>query len=164
MLIRLVCSLLLFMCSSIVWGAQIYSVALKSLTTDTQVQLKEYKDKLLIVTIFEPECAWCMKQFKALQKLQHQCEASIASVGVGIGNKEGLKELVRRTKVSFATAEASPSFIALVGEPKGTPFTILFDEKGELITTLLGYIPHKKLRYAFQDICPMENTEQRATL
>lgn len=144
---------LLFLTSSPLWGASLYTIKLDNLLKLETVNFSDYKNKLLIVSIFEPECPWCLKQFKALEKLYSNCPSNIQPIAVGMGNKQQLKTLVYRSKISFPALAASPEFLDLIGQPKGTPFTLILDQEGKLVTTLQGYIPYQKLSFAFQDIC-----------
>jgi thioredoxin-related protein len=143
----------LLLTSSPLWGASLYTIELDNLLKLETVNLGDYKNKLQIISIFEPECPWCLKQFKALEKLYDNCSADIQPIAVGVGNKQQLKSLVYRSKISFPALAASPDFLDIIGQPKGTPFTLILDQKGNLVTTLQGYIPYQKLSYAFQDIC-----------
>ncbi|MBU2978055.1 redoxin family protein [Alteromonas sp. C1M14] len=145
-----------FLASFPLWGAgnnPLYSLELDALMNLERVSLGDYKHQILVVTVFEPQCPWCMKQFKALEDLYQNCANHLQPVAVGVGDKKGLKEIVYKTKISFPAAVASPDFIAMVGEPKATPFSLIIDDNGDLVTTIEGYVPLAKLRYAFQDVC-----------
>jgi thioredoxin-related protein len=144
---------LLLLTSAPLWGASLYTIKLDNLREIDTVTLSEYKDKLLIISVFEPECPWCLKQFKAVEKLYRNCAGEIQPIAVGVGSKQKLKSLVYRAKISFPALEASPDFMSLIGNPTGTPFTLIIDQQGNLVTTLQGYIPYEKLSYAFQDTC-----------
>jgi thioredoxin-related protein len=149
-------ALSVYFASSPLWGASLYSITLDSLTQLDTIAFEEYREKYLVLTIFEPECPWCMKQFKALETLYSTCHSKLQPIGVGIGSKKGLKDIVYRTKITFPAGQASSEFIELFGQPSATPFSIIVNEKGDLVTTLQGYIPLEKLTYAFQDICTQE--------
>lgn len=149
-------ALSVFFTSSPLWGASFYAVTLDSLTQLDTISLADYRDKYLVLTVFEPECPWCMKQFKALETLYSTCQSRLQPIGIGIGSKKGLKDIVYRTKITFPAGQASSAFIALVGQPTATPFSIIVNEQGGLVTTLQGYIPLEKLKYAFQDICSQD--------
>ncbi|GEA13077.1 redoxin domain-containing protein [Alteromonas sp. KUL49] len=146
-------ALSLILVSSPSWGASLYSIKLDSLTQLDTIALEDYQNKILVLTIFEPECPWCMKQFKALEALYTNCDSKLQPIGIGLGSIKGLKAIVYRTKITFPAGQASTEFIALVGQPQATPFSIIVDESGQLITSFQGYIPLEKLEYAFQDIC-----------
>lgn len=143
----------LFLISLPCWGASLDTIQLNSLINEKPVNFSHYREIPLIVIVFEPECPWCLKQFKAYEKLKSDCQDSLQVVAVGVGYRKGLKEMVRKAQISFPAAEATPTFIRLIGQPKATPFSLILDENGGLITSLQGYIPYKKLSHAFQDVC-----------
>ena len=122
------------------------------LLNDTVVSLADYNDTLLILTFFEPDCPWCYRQLKALNKLSKQCR-HIQAVAVGIhGNRQQLRKEARRAKIQFPAITASLAFQRSIGKIPATPWNILI-ENGEIKATLRGYHSYEKFRQAFSDIC-----------
>ena len=149
---RLVFLLVLALGCTAARSASLFELSLPSLTELSQQPLGDYKNQYLIISMFEPECSWCLKQLKDLELLNAHCHSVLAPVAIGVGQRRGLQTLIRRAKITFPALEASPALIALTGQPEVTPFTLLINPYGELVTTLTGYIPLEKLEFAFQDI------------
>ncbi len=119
----------------------LHRYSLSSLQKDGEISLAAYKDKIILLSFFEPDCKWCNKQMKALNKLQQQCGHSVQPVAVGVhGKRRELKQELRKAKVSYPAFLASRELLETTGNIASTPITLVIDESGEFVAPLQGYI------------------------
>ncbi len=116
------------------------------------------KEKIILLSFFEPNCPWCYRQMKVFNKLQDTCNHSIQPVMVGInGNAIALRKDLRKAKVHFPALKANKQLRQQFDVP-ATPWTLMIDAEGQLITTIRGYTPFKDFAEVFTEECPLEKT------
>ncbi len=131
-------------------GAKLPVLALENLFAEAPILLKAKGNNLLFVTFFENKCRWCLRQMNTYQNFQQKLNANFVMVGVG-DSKTKLRHWAKRAGTSLPTALASDELLSLVGVPKVTPFTLIFNPKGGFITKVTGYIkPHQLEKLALQ--------------
>ena len=92
-----------------------------------------------VLVLFEPECTWCFKQVRVLNRLQQQC-ASFRAAGVGVnGSRRALLAEVRRLRADFPLYEASQALLADLGQIPGTPLMIYIDQSGQFENFSRGF-------------------------
>lgn len=135
-------------------AASLLEFSLPSLRQQETVELMAFKGKFMLMTFIEPECPWCHRQMKVLNILARDCSSGVQPIVVGInGNKLALRKELRKAKVNFPAFEASKQLREAVGDVPATPWTILADPNGKVVTTLRGYIKKEKLLAVFAPYC-----------
>ena len=120
--------------------------ALKNLNTGRLEPLQEFSGKPVIISFFEPECSWCFKQLKDLEKLSHRCDQAIQPLAIGVnGATPELKQLFARTRVSFPAFVASKRLQADIGGIPATPISVFIGAQGQLLGATRGYKPLPEL-------------------
>lgn len=128
----------------------LHNFSLSSLQNKGQVPLSDYKDKILLLSFFEPDCKWCYKQMKAFNQLQEDCSHSIQPIAVGVhGRRSELKQELRKAKVSYPAFIASDKLLQATGDIASTPITLIIGAQGEFIAPLNGYITLEKFHEIF---------------
>ena len=98
------------------------------------------------MVFFQPECTWCLRQFKAINDLAESCSQSFEAVAVGFrGNRNELRKELRRLRPQFPAYQASPRLLDSVGDIEATPLILVGDSDGGLVTWMRGYIPRDQL-------------------
>ncbi len=120
------------------------ALQLTNLMQQGDITLKPQENKLLFLTFFENKCRWCLRQITTYNKVKNKVPANFIMVGVG-DSKTVLRHWAKRAQPLIPVALASEDLIQLVGEPKVTPFTIIFDSKGRFVTKVTGYIKEEVL-------------------
>lgn len=139
--------------NSLAQGA-LQDLALPSLRGDGEHALSEYRGKVVLMSFFEPDCPWCYRQMKVLNRLQAQCGDHLQPLSVGVnGDVLRLRKEVRRAKVQYPALSATPSLMNVVGDVPATPWTLIFGPQGQLLGTLQGYIRLEKMQKLFADYC-----------
>jgi len=131
-----------------------YDQPLPALTDSTQHRLQDYSGKILLISLFEPECSWCYKQMKVFNQIVQACNSQLQPLAVGIhGRKKALRREVHRAQAKFPTFQAPPSWLKSVGEVPATPWTLVVDSKGTIVATVRGYFGYEKVQKAFPELC-----------
>ncbi len=138
-----------------VFSAQMLDFTLPHLQEPGEKSLEEYQGKPVFMVFFEPDCSWCFRQMKAFKQLQDKCGDSLQSIAVGTnGEKDRLLKEVRRAKINYPSFIATAELIEAVGgEIPSTPWTLVSDSNGELITHFRGYHTLEKLQPLLPESC-----------
>ena len=146
------------------WGLvpQAYSsfnyIELPSLTDKSSVNIADYRDKVLLVSFFEPECPWCHRQMKVFNRVLTECSNLLQPLSVGInGSEQKLRPELRRAKVKYAAVKGTPELLKLTGEIPATPWTLIFGPKGQLLGTWQGYLKFEQIQEIFPSLCAIKN-------
>lgn len=132
-------------------GSSLYQIELPGLNTNERIDIQNYEGQLLLLSFFEPDCRWCYRQMKVFNEIHNQCQA-IKPVAVGIrGDSRALRKEVRRAQVEYPAAEATSSLLAIVGEIPATPWTLVVNQKGEIIASVRGYYRQEQWQAAFDN-------------
>lgn len=135
-------------------AGSLYDLALPSLTGPGSIPLADYRGRFLLLTFFEPDCGWCLRQLRALEALQGRCSDDLQSLAVGVHGRDlALRRELRRARVSLAAGRASGELLALVGEVPATPWTLLLGPAGEVVATLRGFVREEQLAAGFPAFC-----------
>lgn len=127
--------------------ASLLDFELRSLSAPERHTLEQYQGAPMLMMFFEPECSWCARQFRVLDKLQAECEGSFNPIAVGInGSRRELLEEYRKQSPAIPTYQASSRLVAVVGGVPATPFTLVADAQGQPLGWLRGYMSEEKLR------------------
>jgi len=103
--------------------------------------------------IFQPDCSWCKKQGKALTEAFKQCKSSVNITLVGAkGNVRELKKELKHYHPSIPAFVADRKFLRVIGGYQASPTTLIYDDKGQLITKKRGFIPYDNLSKALKII------------
>lgn len=138
-------------------AAGFFELSLDRLDKKESLTLADYQGSVVLLTFFEPECAWCNRQLKTLEYLGESCNDDLRSIAVGInGRADALRKELRRARVSFPGAKASAALLEKVGEIPATPWTLVLTPDGDLAATLRGFISAEPLAAAFPELCPSE--------
>lgn len=135
-------------------AASLLDFRLPSLHSGQQISLEKFRGQLILLSFFEPGCAWCYRQMKAFNRLTDTCTQHIQPLAVGINGKpEKLRRELRRAKVKFPAFSGTRELLSAVGKVPATPWTLVADSEGAVISTLRGYMPLEKLTLAFGGLC-----------
>ena len=99
--------------------------------------------------IYQPDCSWCKKQGKILERAFKQCQNSMNIVLVGTkGNTRQLRKELKHYHNDIPAFIADRKFLRDIGGYQASPTTLIYNEKGELIVKKRGFIPEEKLASA----------------
>jgi len=106
-----------------------------------------------VAMIFQPDCSWCKKQGKALTEAFKQCKSSVNITLVGAkGNVRELKKELKHYHPGIPSFAADRKFLRAIGGYQASPTTLIYDDKGQLITKKRGFIPYDNLSKALNII------------
>lgn len=132
--------LLMWLCCANTVAESLLDFSLPDLQAQGDVDLSQYRGKVLLVSFFEPDCPWCFRQMKDFNRLVESCEHQLQPIAVGVnGNRQQLRKELRKAKVQFPGLKANRELIDAIGEVPATPWTLVADQRGKLVATLRGY-------------------------
>ena len=115
--------------------------------------MKKSSILFILLSFFEPNCPWCYRQMKVFNKLDSSCGKHIQPVVVGInGNARALRKELRKAKVGFPALKASKELKSIFSVP-ATPWTLVIDADGQLLTSIRGYKPLEDFSDIFKQEC-----------
>jgi len=127
--------------------------ALKPLKSTQKLTAVEDNGLTTVTMIFQPDCSWCKKQGKVLAKAFQLCKSSINITLVGTkGNARQLKKELKHYPQDIPAFIADRKFLRSIGGYQASPTTLIFDNKGELVTKKRGFIPEDKLTKALNTL------------
>lgn len=125
----------------------LYDFELRSLAGPQRIDLQRFKDKPSLMVLVEPDCPWCFRQVRALNRLMHKCSQQFQPIGLGInGSRKALLAEYRKLRPEFPTLQANRQLLQVLGDIPGTPFNLLVAPNGKPLHWLRGYIPGEKLQ------------------
>ena len=109
--------------------------------------MERFRGAPILMMFFEPECGWCLRQFKVLDKVQEDCKGAVRPVAVGInGSRQELLSEHRRINPDIPTYQASSGLLGAIGGVPATPYTVIADNEGQPLGWLRGYVTEEQLR------------------
>ena len=124
---------------------------LRSLDEPETHSLQRYAGKPLLMVFFQPECNWCLRQFRTIRTLTESCNSGFATIAVGVhGNRQELKKELRRLRADVPAYQSSPILLESVGSIEATPLILVGDSEGLFVDWMRGYIPDDQLTEALE--------------
>lgn len=112
----------------------------------TEVDLRQYNGTPVVMVLFEPDCPWCFKQVKSMNRHYSACGQQFQPLAIGVnGNRKKLKQEVQRFGAKFPSLQASTQFLQKLGNIPGTPLMLVVDENGNYSGHYRGYQNDDKL-------------------
>ncbi|MCH2191006.1 MAG: hypothetical protein MK188_08795 [Gammaproteobacteria bacterium] len=112
------------------------------------------RGKIDTLVFFEPECSWCFKQARVLNKLQQDCRSfGAAAIGVN-GSIRDLKKTVQSMRLDFYSYQINSELQKDLGKVEATPLLIFLNEQGEYASYVRGYQNRDKLGEILRNLNP----------
>lgn len=148
-----ICLLLAWPLSAV--SADLMHYELRSLDqAATEHALDRYRGKPTLMIFFEPECAWCLRQMRVLNKLVDECD-NFQALAIGAnGSRAALRDTLNRMRPDFPSYQISRQLEADIGKVETTPLMLVADEQGEFVTYMRGYQKEEILVPALQEFVP----------
>jgi len=125
----------------------LFDFELRSLAGPERINLQHFKGKPSLMVLVEPDCPWCFRQVRALNRLTHKCSQQFQPLALGInGSRKALLAEYRKLRPEFPTLQANRQLLQALGDIPGTPFSLLVAPNGKPLRWLRGYIPDQKLQ------------------
>lgn len=138
-----------------------FQFELMDLRSNQQVEVAQAHKKWLLVSFFEEDCRWCLKQLRDLEVLTDQ-QSCVEAIGVGIGNdRNGLRRWANRASPSIPIYQMGSRLQKTIGKLAATPFTVWYGPNGEIETSSRGYLPLAKLDSIFGQLESCQRNQNR---
>lgn len=113
-----------------------------------------YRGTPTLMIFFEPECAWCLRQMRVLNKLVDECD-NFQALAIGAnGTRSDLLSTLNRMRPDFPSYQISRQLEADIGKVETTPLMLIADDHGEFVTYMRGYQKEEILVPALQEFIP----------
>lgn len=111
-------------------------------------------EKPLVLNFWATWCAPCVREMPLLDEFAKK-HPDIQFIGFTIDSLKNMQKFEQGTQVSYPLLVAGSRYLRLIkqlGNPRGgLPFTLVFDEKGEVHSLLLGEIEKEQLESLIHD-------------
>ena len=112
-------------------------------------------EKPLVLNFWATWCAPCVREMPLLDEFAKQ-HPEIQFVGFTIDSLKNMQKFEQQVQVTYPLLVAGSRYLRLIkqlGNPRGgLPFTLVFDEKGEVKSLLLGEIEKEQLISLIDDL------------
>ena len=117
----------------------------------TELDVARWRGKPLLVNFWATWCPPCVKELPEINQFYNEAKAKGWQVlGLAVDQAEPVKAFLHKTPLDFAVALAGPEGLGLareLGNPAGgLPFSVVFDEAGEISWRRLGVSRLEDLR------------------
>ncbi|CAM3833370.1 TlpA family protein disulfide reductase [Roseateles saccharophilus] len=117
----------------------------------SELDVARWRGKPLLVNFWATWCAPCVKELPEINQFYGEAKGRGWQVlGLAVDQAEPVKAFLQKTPLDFAVALAGPQGLGLVrelGNPAGgLPFSVIFDETGEISWRRLGVSRLDELR------------------
>ncbi len=118
--------------------------------TGTERKLSEWQGKIVILNFWATWCSPCRKEIPEFIKLQTEFEEKgLQFVGMAVEELEPVKEYSKSVGINYPTLIGQVSGINLsipLGNMISTvPFTVIFDQQGNIVHRQLGELSREKI-------------------
>ena len=116
----------------------------------TQRKLSEWQDKVLVLNFWATWCSPCRKEIPEFIKLQTEfADKGLQFIGIAVEELEPVKEYSDFAGINYPTLIGQITGINLsipLGNMISTvPFTVIFDQQGNIVHRQLGEISREKI-------------------
>jgi thiol-disulfide isomerase/thioredoxin len=117
-----------------------------------EVKLSSLWGKPLVLNFFASTCVPCIKEMPALQSVYEQLGSRVQFLGLAVNDRASeSKKLVRRTKVTYDTAQDPKADVLTAVDGIVLPTTVLIDASGKIVETHNGAVTAAELRSLLAD-------------
>jgi thiol-disulfide isomerase/thioredoxin len=111
-----------------------------------RMRMSDYSGKVLVLDFWATYCPPCLAEAPHLAELQRRYEKQgLTVVGLNVGGPEDrpkIPDFVQQTKVQYDLAFPDAALVdSLMGDNDNIPQTFVFDRKGQLVKSFVGFTP-----------------------
>ncbi len=132
-------ALLLACAAAAAQGPDLLKYELKRLDTVATEDLERFRGTPVLMMFFEPECAWCLRQAREIERLTNHCTGVQPLVVGANGSRTALQAWLRRMAVDVPAYQISKRLSDDLGGVATTPITLVADASGTYRRYLRGY-------------------------
>jgi thioredoxin-related protein len=146
---QMVIVLLFLAAITVLTHVQAQPFTLKPLASSRVMSDIDSNGLVTVAMIYQPDCSWCKKQGKLLERAFKQCKKSMNIVLVGTkGNSRQLRKELKHYHDGIPAFIADRKFLRSIGGYQASPTTLIYNDEGKLIVKKRGFIPEQKLASA----------------
>lgn len=108
--------------------------------------LDALRGKSSFLLFFQPDCKWCLKQSKTLDKMLATCPRQVNAAALGVhATRHELKKELRRLRPDYPAYKTGDRMLEELQGVPATPIMLLADEHGKFVQSFRGYVPADQL-------------------
>jgi thiol-disulfide isomerase/thioredoxin len=112
----------------------------------TKVALASLKGTPVILNFFASYCTPCITEMPALEQVHQELGAKAIVLGLAVTDrKDDAQKMVRRTKVTYRTAQDKDGSVLSTLDGTILPTTVLLDADGKVVASHAGEVTAKEL-------------------
>lgn len=114
--------------------------------------LDELRGEASLLLFFQPDCKWCLKQSKTLDKLLARCPEQLNAAALGVhASRHELKKELRRLRPDYPAYKTGDGMLGELQGVPATPVMLMADAQGRFAQSFRGYVPEKELAQILKD-------------
>lgn len=145
---RLAALLLLLSCplSALASAPDILGFQHENLRNGHTEALEGLRGETSFLLFFQPDCKWCLKQSKTLDKLLARCPGHLNAAALGVhASRHELKKELRRLRPGFPAYKTGEGMLNELQGVPATPVMLLADAQGRFARSFRGYVSEDEL-------------------
>ncbi len=101
---------------------------------------------------FQPDCKWCLKQSRTLDKLLARCPDRLNAAALGVhASRHELKKELQRLRPDYPAYKTGNVMLSELQGVPATPVMLLTDQDGRFAQSFRGYVPEDELAEILKD-------------
>ncbi|MFZ4713356.1 MAG: TlpA family protein disulfide reductase [Bacteriovoracaceae bacterium] len=101
--------------------------------------LSDFKGQPTFYSFFQPGCESCHKQALSFQCLEQKFPQKLKVIYIGtFADSKMLLREVNKSKLVYQALESDENFLKAIGGVKYTPYTLVTNAQGDLVTKIPG--------------------------
>jgi thiol-disulfide isomerase/thioredoxin len=118
----------------------------------TKVKLASLRGTPMVLNFFASFCTPCITEMPALEQVHQELGDQVRFLGLAVTDrKDDSQRMVRRTKVTYGTAQDKDGSVLSTLEGTVLPTTVLIDANGKVVASHPGQISAAALRTLVHD-------------
>ncbi len=125
--------------------------------SDQQHSISEWQGKIRVINFWATWCPPCIKEMPAFVEMQDQFGSKgLQFIGIALEDKEPVKEYLAKMKINYPILIGDFAGVSLAHQLGNTvdavPFTLIFNQKGEIIYQHQGGISKEDILEVIQPL------------
>jgi len=121
---------------------------LQSVPEKKEINIKDYRGKVVLVTFWATWCGPCVQEIPALKSLQEVYGPqgfSVLGIAMDQGGARIVEKMMKKTKINYPVVMGNNEVSRAFGGIFGIPASFLVDRSGDVVKRYTGWVSHDVL-------------------
>ena len=140
--------MVLFSASMASAATKVPDFILKSVPEKKEINIKDYRGKVVLVTFWATWCGPCVQEIPSLKSLQDVYGPqgfSVLAISMDQGGPRVVEKMMKRTNINYPVVMGTSKVSKAFGGIFGIPTTFLIDQSGNVLKRYTGWVSHDVL-------------------